>query len=655
MPPRAAATVSDGQVGTGITEVNIAGKHLLDGHFRRLRLHFILKRHLGLLFLETWIFKLLLEPFEVGQFLVQFSLCLSGNLAGTLGQHGKRFKNVAGYRRNGVHVDTFDSHLSSCNEYGDLLNLRNGSLGFLVNRFLTLQPWTHRLSGVFHGRYTPHTATSNISAMRRLSLLLLPLLVLSMGCDAFSTDKSDTGGIVTLSGVVLNSETAAPIPGAFVRVLPMDLLFEADSQGAYSFEVEVDSTMDLTVQASLDGFASANTIVLALAGRTIQVPTISLVPTADAPKESGRAANMLLLSQSVPSIGVRESGSEEVATLTFQLADSVGRPVILTKAASVRFRFGARPGGGEEIAPLEATTDNNGQVQMHISSGTRAGVVQVIAETDVAGRTVRSQPVALTIHGGHPDQTHFSLGPVRRNFPGLNVTGLTNAMSVIVGDRYSNPVRTGTSVYFNTTHGVIGGSLQTDESGRGSVELTSANPLPLDGIAQITATTVDDTQAEVRATTPVVFSGTPVLTVTPGSAILNQSYTLTVTDYNGNPLVAGTSISVEAEGTAIKTAGNTDVTLSETAFSGGLNYEHVVRGPGITEFTFFVIEDTEAIDPENPVTPSVSAITITVSGENGNLEIVLGAGGQPALLVSDNAELSKTGSGYRVTVDRPIR
>ncbi len=489
--------------------------------------------------------------------------------------------------------------------------------------------------------------------MRRLLLLLFPILVFSTGCDALSNDD-DTSGVVTLSGVVLNSDTAAPVPGAFVRILPMDLLFEADASGEYSVDVEIDSTMDLTVQASLDGFSSANTKVLALAGRIIQVPTISIAPAADAPKESGRAANMLLIGQSIAAIGVRESGSQEVATLTFQLADSVGRPVILTKSARVQFRFGARPGGGEEIAPMEATTDNNGQVQVHVSSGTRAGVVQVIAETDVAGRTVRSQPVALTIHGGHPAQTHFSLGPVRRNFPGLNILGLTNNISVIVGDQYSNPVRPGTSVYFNTSHGVIGGSVQTDESGRGSVELTSANPLPSDGIVHVTATTVDENQSEVFATTPVVFSGTPLVEVSPGNAILNQAYSLRVTDYNGNPLVAGTSIVVKAEGTAIKTVGNTEVTLSETAFSGGMDYEHVVRGPGITQFTFHVIEDPEAIDPDNPVTPSVSTITITIAGENGNLELVLSGGGAPAQLRAENAELTETRSGYRVEVN-PIR
>ncbi len=143
---------------------------------------------------------------------------------------------------------------------------------------------------------------------------------------------------------------------------------------------------------------------------------------------------MILLSQTHASIGVRESGSEELASMTFLLADSIGNPVILDQSADVRFRFGVQPGGGEFISPTSTPTDNNGEVTVYLSSGTRAGVVQIIAETTVDGRLIRSQPVAVTIHGGLPDQTHFTLGTQRRNFPGLNAFGLINPMSVILGD-----------------------------------------------------------------------------------------------------------------------------------------------------------------------------------------------------------------------------
>lgn len=491
-----------------------------------------------------------------------------------------------------------------------------------------------------------------MSLSYRVRPIVLILLVAAFlgGCDALSS-KDDDSGIVTLSGQILNDATNNPVENGFIRVLPYDLLFEATAEGSFSFEVEIDSTMDLQITANADGFRSESMPVLAIAGRSVTVPTFRLSPIAEAAATSGLASNIILLEQSTTSIGVRESGSEEQASLTFQLADSLRNPVILNQKAQVRFRFGAQPGGGEFVAPALAETDNNGIATVVISSGTKAGIVQLIAETTVNGRTIRSQPIAVTIHGGLPDQAHFSLGPSKRNFPGLNAFGLTNPMSVIVGDKYSNPARVGTAVYFETTHGVIEGSTLTDDRGQGSVNLLSANPLPGDGIARVTARTADDQQNQVTATSPIVFSGTPVLSVSPGSARPNQFYQVDVTDYNGNPLAAGTTMSVNVTGTAIRVGGTTSALIEDTAFSGGMNYEHVVRGPGITRFNFVISED---IDPNNPETPVVDAIEITVAGPNGRLTIVLGAGGEP-MSQTDGAQLRQTADGtWQLSLD-PVK
>lgn len=478
------------------------------------------------------------------------------------------------------------------------------------------------------------------------ALILLAAFIWS-GCDAFSSDN-DESGIVTLSGQILNDETNNPVDGGFIQISPYDLLFEAGEDGTFAFDVEIDSTMDLQLTANADGYRSEGLPVLAIAGRTVNVPTFRLTQIADEAATSGRASNIILIEQSATAIGVRESGSEEQASMTFQMADSVGNPVILDKKALVSFRFGSHPGGGEFISPATVESDNNGVVSATISSGTKAGIVQLIAEATIEGRLIRSQPIAVAIHGGLPDQTHFSLGPSARNFPGLNSFGLVNTMSIIVGDKYSNPVRPGTSVYFETTHGVIGGSTLTDEAGQGTVDLLSANPLPADGIAHIRARTADDQQGEVTSTTPVVFSGTPVINVTPAVARPNQFYQIEVTDYNGNPLAAGTSISVGVTGTAIRVGGTTEASLDDTAFSGGMLYEHVVRGPGITQFSFVISED---IDPQNPETPVVDAIEISVAGPNGRLAIVLGAGGEP-MTRTDGAELRKMSNGsWQVALD----
>ncbi|MCH8247485.1 MAG: hypothetical protein IH951_13920 [Bacteroidetes bacterium] len=454
----------------------------------------------------------------------------------------------------------------------------------------------------------------------------LPLSQLLTGCDAFSSDDSEAGD-VTLTGQVLNESSNNPVPGAFVLILPFDLLFETDDEGRFEAIVAVDSTMNLQIVASSDGFANASVTVLALADRLIEVPTLRLFQIAADEPVSGLASNILLLQQSASSIGVIESGSEEVAVIQFQVADSLGRPVILDKSTAVNFSFGVQPGGGEFIHPLAAETDNNGVVTVNLSSGTRAGVVQIIAETTVQGRLIRSIPVAISIHGGLPDQTHFSIGPEKRNFPGLLRFGLIDPISVIVGDKYSNPVRQGTSVYFDTNFGVIGGSIQTDSEGRGTVNLMSANPLPADGIVLLAAESADDLKNVVTGSTPVIMSGIPVVSVSPASAILDQTYLLTVVDQNGNPLVEGTLISVIVQGESVKAVGHIDVQLDDSVFLGGQLYEHVLRGPGITEFTFRAVSD---INPLAPEIPEVEAITITVAGGNGRIEIVLEPSGAPS-------------------------
>ena len=81
-----------------------------------------------------------------------------------------------------------------------------------------------------------------------LLILLLASITLT-GCDAFSSDDDDSG-LVTLTGQILNRNTNNPVPNAFVVVMPQNLMFEADSLGAFDFDVRVDSTMDLQASRS---------------------------------------------------------------------------------------------------------------------------------------------------------------------------------------------------------------------------------------------------------------------------------------------------------------------------------------------------------------------------------------------------------------------
>ena len=117
-----------------------------------------------------------------------------------------------------------------------------------------------------------------------------------------------------------------------------------------------------------------------------------------------------------------------------------------------------------------------------------------------------------------------------------------------------------------------------------------------------------------------------------------------VTRRNQMHMSAGTTIKVSAEGTTVRAVGHTSTRLEDTAFIGGINYEHVVRGSGITEFTFRVIDN---VDPLNPEVPVLEVITISVSGPNGSLEVVLGGSGAPYSR-TDGVEMVRTTDGlYR--------
>lgn len=489
--------------------------------------------------------------------------------------------------------------------------------------------------------------------MQRIISLLLVSCLLWVGCDQTAPDE--TAGMVTLTGQVLDAETNDPIVGALVQLQPQGLITDTDSLGRYRFEVTIDSTMQLTLSATKTGYTSASLPVLAVPDRTIEVPVLRLTRTATEEPVSGEAANILLLSQSDQAIGVRESGSKETAELVFQVADSMGRPVVLDHAVRVRFRFGVQPSGGEYLFPEEALTDNSGRVRVHVASGTRAGIVQIVAEATVNGRTIRSQPVSLAIHGGLPDPNFFTLAPTQYNFPGWVAYGLENKITVIVGDQYGNPVKPGTAVYFTTTHGIITGSILTDAKGQGSVTLFSANPLPSEGIAIVTATTADRNQQPVTRSIPILFSGPPRVELCmlndqnnclnqPLVAALNQSYLLTLTDHLGNPLAPGTKLTIEAQGTKVKAVGAVDLELGDTGFrklSAETTYDDVVRGPGITEFFFRVVAD-QTLDEGG--TPTVEAIVINIDSPNGKLSLAFGPTPGSARILSEEGELQRDGA-----------
>ena len=364
---------------------------------------------------------------------------------------------------------------------------------------------------------------------------------------------------------------------------------------------------------------------------TIQVESPSGVVTSDiisvggtgggvAGEPSGPAA-ILLDNLTERVITVQETGGNVNTAFTFQVVDSAGRSMNLDNPVEVFFDVIQGPGGGEDILPSSGFTNATGRITASLVSGTIAGVVRIRAriERPDIGLTILSTPVAVTITGGFPDLTHFSISPAGGsqgsfNIEGFNINGIENMITAIVGDQYGNPVKEGTAVYFETTGGIIQGAgigprtgeFQTDELGEVSAILLSGNPRPANGQFTITASTIDRNNNVISVNIPSIFSTSQaVISANPTTFDLapngGATFTYTVEDENGNPMAAGTTIQIAA-GSGIELSGDYNFTLGD----------YLTPGPGRTEFTFSIRDTEETVD--DPADLSISITVTTPSG-----------------------------------------
>lgn len=426
--------------------------------------------------------------------------------------------------------------------------------------------------------------------------------VILKNCDTTSADFDP----IKISGEVRDVRNQEPLPNAIARVIQpsQGKTDVTDQNGRFSISMDVDSTMDIRVVVSKEHFHSDTLSAVAVPERDIDLGTIRLKPKdedfVDEPdRDPGKPAVIVLENVSALHMNVLETGGIEQSTLGYHVTDSHGTPV---DGVEVAFRLGSSPGGGEYISPESATTNILGNVTATLTSGTISGTVQVIASIDVDGHTIKSRPVRVTIHSGLPSSDHFTLyRPVAQNITETQ----RSVVTVLLGDRYGNPVSNGTSVYFSTTGGVIDGSLQTCDDGTGAVELRYGLPVPDDGLVTVTAQTTNEFNETIKKEALVLFSTPHILiNVTPShfdiDHLSDQTFNYTVTDSKGNPLVEGTRISVSVEGEAVDLIGDVDTVLGD----------HITGGPGITEFAFNVAgTNEEPHEHPRPVFIEISAET----------------------------------------------
>jgi hypothetical protein len=452
--------------------------------------------------------------------------------------------------------------------------------------------------------------------------LLLPILLFLNSCDSKSTttitdSSTDTDNYnVTLTGTILSASSSSILADVTVRVLygSYEKSCTTDSYGKFSTQFNVDTGMVVTVIASLTNYVTDTIKVYVAKNSVNNVTAISLVAVTTS-KASGYAASIYQYSQSTTSIGVRGGGAIETGSIVFQVVDSLGVSLDAAHSALVKFGFGGHPNGGEFLTPQYVFTDSLGQAKVFLTSGTISGVVQVIAEITQSNLTITSLPVSYTINGGLPETSHFSIASQYLNFAGYDIFGLTNSITAYVGDKYSNPVRLGTSVYFSSTGGLIPATAQTSQSGTASVSLLSAAPRPTDatygaGFATITASTIDETKQQISKSQLILFSGIPLVTVSPTTFNIanggSQTFNYYVKDENNNPLAPNSSITVTVTGDNVKTAGETEFVLPDT------------QSKAYTHFSFQIYDSQDTVE-----TTSNISVKIKVTGTNGTAQTTI--------------------------------
>ncbi|MBI5464464.1 MAG: hypothetical protein HY966_05880 [Ignavibacteriales bacterium] len=365
-------------------------------------------------------------------------------------------------------------------------------------------------------------------------------------------------------------------------------------------------------------------------------------------------AQIAFISVSATDLFVSGVGALENSVITYEVRDSLGSPIEKSTRAYSTFSLTFYPNGNvsqgtnptPKLIPSADSTDDQGRLRVSVLSGTQAGVVQLVAQiTLTGGSIVKSQPVRVTVHAGFPDQKHFTVAATAYNFPGLQQFYQRRTVTVQVADRYSNPVQTGTAVYFNTLNGSVqtgGSNGLTAADGFVSADLISSNPLPTgadtltlplstwsstlsssnkNGWSQVYARTLGDSSRQVIDSILVLWTGKPIID-TAGSSVTHTFGTLainggaagpwvfSVKDLYGHPMSSGTTITVSAG--SLQIDGDVSTTLGD----------NFVAGSGVTDFRVSVSNQNTSY---SKIVPVVVMVTVSHS-VYGTFTKILGTG-----------------------------
>jgi hypothetical protein len=465
----------------------------------------------------------------------------------------------------------------------------------------------------------------------------------NLGNILMKIDVQSTAGQVL--GRIFDRQSLLPIAGSMVHIassIRTDSVLTA-SDGSYSFTIDLSglSSVSGLIKAEKSGYRPTSINFSVGAGQTFTQDLFIDRDTTTGIRDSsatGSAHSIAFIGMTVSEISVYGVGGTESTILTWEVRDSLGYAIDFDHRDTVEFALiGVPVGGGAYVSPSRAITNGSGRVATTVNSGTVSGVVQFVAtlRRNSDGSIIQSTPVIITVNAGLPDQTHFTIGAASYNFAAWDWLGRTDDITVLVGDKYSNPVKINTAVYFNTTGGVIDASGFTDHRGftinpalNRDIFLYSGNPQPTDpvygvGYAWVRAWTLGQGGVTVADSILTCFSGHAFIEASTYTVHIDSSapepcvsIPIKIHDENGNPLAAGTQVAIQ---TTFSPPALTNWSVNATGLPTDPFDDHIFRGPGTTDFTLTICDGTPGRTPAAmPFTVKVS-----VTGPNGNYTIYI--------------------------------
>ena len=308
-------------------------------------------------------------------------------------------------------------------------------------------------------------------------------------------------------------EVAVYSNGAIYKAKPVAVDFSSSCQQANkaSFNTTVNTINGIAQITYVDnGCASIDVVTASIAGAPN--PVNVTLNVAEPQSTSINFISAIPSDKSIVIQGAGGTGRSSIALLTFKVVDSYGLP----KAnAPVTFTSNV-PTNIALLNTVSNFTDAEGQVVASVSSGSNAGTFRITASVDNTNPVISSISDSVIVSTGQPIQASMTLAVSTFNIEGWNVISPTT-ITAYLSDQNGNPVADGTPVSFTTLAGQVGTSEMggcLTNNGACAVTYKSTNPRPTlsngnprDGIAQVMATSANQTTVALGKSVNLTISG----------------------------------------------------------------------------------------------------------------------------------------------------